>query len=311
MKLAFNVLNSGLGNNGGSRTILLCQRTLEEMGHTCDIIGSVDNFTWFNHKKIIRHAPADLDAIVATACTTINSTLSIKAKRKAWYIRGHEEWVMPGNKLGKLYNNLNLLNIANSEGLKQIIGLYGADAEVVYQGMDFDWWKDKKLRPGKKIRIGSLYNTMKTKRWGDFVALSELLPKNKYEFAAFGAKPCKAEFLTEYKQSPTPEELCDLYNSCHIWFAPTTKEGLHNVPMEASMCGCLVVCSDHPMNGMVFDYAFDKTAMIYESENLDHAVKLIKKPKWPLVKNMQNYIKKNIGTRENNMKKLTKYLEEF
>jgi glycosyltransferase involved in cell wall biosynthesis len=310
MKLAFNVMNSGLGNNGGSRTILLCQKTLEKLGHQCDVIGSVDNFTWFKHKKIIHTAPRDLDAVLATACTTVNSTLSIPAKKKAWYIRGHEEWQMPGDRLGKLYNNLNLFNIANSEGLKQIIGIYGADAEVVYQGMDFDWWEDKKLRSDKKIRIGSLYNTMKTKRWPDFAKLSELLPKDKYEFVAFGAKPCKAEFLSEYKQSPSKEELCDLYSSCHIWFAPTTKEGLHNVPMEAAMCGCLVVCSDHPMNGMIFDYAFDNTAMIYESEDIDHAIKLIKEPDWSLVRNMQKYIRKNIGSREENMKKMIGYLEE-
>jgi len=309
MRLAFNVMNSGLGNNGGSRTILLCQKVLEELGHTCDVIGNVDNFTWFEHKKIVRRAPADLDAVIATACTTVGSTLSVPAKKKAWYIRGHEEWVMPGNRLGKLYNNHNLHNIANSEGLKQIIGIYGADADVVYQGIDFDWWSDKKLRPNKKIRIGSLYNTMKTKRWSDFVELSKLLPKDKYEFVAFGAKPYKAEFLTEYIQTPTTEQLCDLYSSCHMWFAPTTKEGLHNVPMEAAMCGCLVVCSDHPMNGMIFDYAFDSTAMIYESENLDHAVKLIKKPDWSLVKNMQGYIRKNIGTREENMNKMVSIIE--
>jgi len=311
MKIAFNVLNSGLGNNGGSRTILLCQKVLEELGHTCDIIGTVDKFTWFDHKKMIRHAPADLDIIIATACTTVSSTTNIKANKKAWYIRAHESWAMPDNRLAKLYNNPNIINIVNSEGLKQKINMYGADGKVVYQGLDIDFWQDRKLRGNDKVRIGCLHTKQARKRWVDFIKLAGILGNDNYEYVGMGsATPPDTSFLTEFIHNANVEQLNNLYSSCHIWFAPTENEGLHNPPMEASLCGCLIVCSDNPMNGMVLDYAFDTTSMIYRFGDIDHAVKLIKKPDWSLIENMQIYIKKNIATREENMSKIIQIIME-
>ena len=50
MKLAFNGINSGFGNNGGSRTIISSSQVLEKLGHRCDIIGVTDNIKWFKHK---------------------------------------------------------------------------------------------------------------------------------------------------------------------------------------------------------------------------------------------------------------------
>ena len=172
MKLAFNVINSGLGNNGGSRTILLCQKVLEELGHSCDIIGTVDKFTWFDHKPIIPYVPSGLDAAIATACTTVGYTYEMNAKIKAWYIRAHENWVFSDDLLKTCYNR-GLVNIVNSNGLKQLVALYGADSYVVYQGLDLDWWEDRKLRKDDVIRIGSLYTNQPRKRWKDFVKLTK------------------------------------------------------------------------------------------------------------------------------------------
>ena len=129
MYIVFNTLNSGLGNNGGSRTLLKCAETIEKIGHRCDVIAEVDNFTWFKHKKPINYLPKDTDAIVATACTTVESTLDTDVPVKAWYIRGHESWAYSEDVLNKLYN-APLVNITNSYGLKKKVEAFGANAVV-------------------------------------------------------------------------------------------------------------------------------------------------------------------------------------
>ena len=63
--------------------------------------------------------------------------------------------------------------------------------------------------------------------------------------------------------------------------------------MEAALCGALVVCSDHPLNGMVLDYASEETAMIYKQKNIDHAAILIRNPIWQKKVAMQNFIRNN------------------
>lgn len=309
MKLAFNVVNSGLGNNGGSRTVILCSQTLEKLGYRCDIIGTSDLFTWFEHKPIIPYFPSDLDVVVATACTTIASTLYSDVLKKAWYIRAHEDWAMDENSLVTCYN-AGLLNIVNSKGLQEKLKSYGVESKVIYQGIDFDWWEDRNLRPKNKIRIGALHTKQPRKRWKDFVRLAEILGTKDYEYVGIGNSKPNDNFLTDFRLNVNVDELNDLYSSCHIWFAPTENEGLHNVPMESALCGCLIVCGDEPLGGMIHDYAFnDNTAMVYERKNIEHAAELISNPNWSFIENMQRHLRDSISTREANMKKLIDYLE--
>lgn len=309
MKLAFNSVNSGLGNNGGSRTIIKCTEILEVLGHRCDIVAISDKFTWFDHKPIIQYIPSDLDVFIAVACTDVVSTLQTATPKKAWYIRAHEDWSMSDEELCKRYNS-GILNIVNSKGLQQQLASVGADSKVVYQGVDFDWWEDKKLRPKDKIRIGCLYTKQPRKRWKDFIELVSILGHDKYEYVSVGNANPNEDFLVESVYNVGHEELCNMYSSCHIWFAPTESEGLHNVPMEANLCGCLIVCGDEPLNGMIYDYAFpNNTAMVYDRKDIKHAAELIRNPNWKLVDNMQKHLKSNIGSREDNMKRMVQHLE--
>lgn len=310
MKIAFNSLNSGLGNNGGTKTIIKCCEVLNNLGHKCDIISNVDNFTWFDHDPVIRYIPNDLDVVIAVACTDVEFTLRMNVPKKAWYIRGHESWACGEERLRRYYNS-GLFNIVNSKNLKQKLASYGASSVVVYQGLDLDTWKDRKLRSNGKVRIGCLYNKKPTKRWADFVELAKILGTEKYEYVGMGDTMRNDPFLTYFKPNASIKELNDVYNSCHTWFAPTELEGLHNVPIEAALCGCLIVCSDATLNGMGFDYAFnDNTAMVYESRNIEHAAELIRNPNLDVVERMDNHLRNNIGSREKNMKKMISYLEK-
>ena len=129
MKIGFNLLGCGLGNNGGSRTIIKCNEVLNKLGHSSFLISDVDNFTWFKHEKPLMNIPSDLDVLIATANTTIQSTLSSIAKKKAWYIRLDTDYVKEFDR--------NVIVIVNSNGLRRKVEeLGGQNIEVVYQGID-------------------------------------------------------------------------------------------------------------------------------------------------------------------------------
>jgi len=310
MNIVFNMLECGLGNNGGTRTIIKCAEVLENLNHRCDIVATADNFTWFDHKKIISNIPTDTEVVIATAHSTVMSTLRSGAAKKAWYIRAHENWSTSDETLNKLYKS-GIINIVNSRGLQQQISACGADSRVIYQGIDFDWWENEELRPENKIKIGCLYTKQSRKRWKDFVRLVGILGTDDYEYLSVGNAHPDEKFLTESWSNVGHARLRHAYSSCHIWFAPTNSEGLHNVPMEANLCGCLVVCADEPLNGMIYDYAFpNNTAMVYDRKDIVHAAKLIGRPNWSLIDNMQQHLIHHIGTREDNMEKLVEVLND-
>jgi len=310
MNIVFNALNSGLGNGGGSRTLIKSCEVLNNLGHECYIAAHIDNFTWFDHKPTIQHISKNVDVVIATACTDVVSTLKINVPKKAWWIRGHEIWTKKEEELSLLYN-VGLFNIVNSKGLQIKLKSLGADSVVVPQGIDLDIWKYIGGRPYDKIRIGCLYQKKVTKRWVNFGELTKILGHKKYEYVGFGDTLREDSFLDKFVCLPTHEELVNLYSSCHIWLAPSELEGLSNVPMEAALCGCLVVCSDAPLGGMIYDYAFSDTAMIYKARDMEHAAQQIQHAKWENTANMYEYLTHFINSRERNMEKLVGYLEDI
>ena len=313
MNLVYNSSVSGLGPNGGSRTILLSARTLEALGHRCDILANVDYFNWFKHKPVIKHVPKGIDAIINVAAVDYESTKKSNVPIKVAWWRGNETWSNTEDHLKYCYMDTEVKNIVNSKGLQSLLSSYGAKSEVVYQGIDFDLWEDReRLRLSDKIRIGCLYQKKTTKRWVDFVELAQILGGDRYKFVGFGTEMRHDSFLDFFISNPTHDELINFYSSCHIFFCPTELEGLHNIAIEASLCGCLIVCGDSLMNGMCQDYAFyNDTAMVYEARNVEQAAAMVRIPDWKLVNRMQDYLKFNIGSRETNMKKMIKHLEEL
>jgi hypothetical protein len=309
MKLVFNTPKAGIGNNGGSRTIILCTQALNEMGHDCSIVSNVDNFTWFDHKPLVRHLPLGVEALIAVANADVIPTIKSSVKKRAWWIRGHETWSATESQLTNLYN-IGLFNIVNSYGLKFKLESLGAKSVVVYQGVDLDFWYDSGNR-GNKIRIGCLYNNKPTKRWKDFVELSRILGTEDYEFIGIGDNRRSDAFLYKFWHNATREELIDIYSSCHYWFVPTELEGLHNVPMEAGLCGCKLVCTNHLMGGTL-DYSVNgDTSMVYEAREIDQAAEFIKNPTIDNNDKLVKLIKYRIGDRRQNMRKLIRYMEEL
>lgn len=307
MKIVFNGLRSGLGNNGGTRTILKSAQVLEALGHQCEIASVVDNFTWFDHKKIINCLPSDFDVVINIAAVDYGLTKNCNIKKKYAWWRLKESYSMSEASLVNCFLDETVHNIVNSKGLQYELSKYGADSQVVYQGIDFGLWKDKSLRTFSKLRIGCLFSNKDRKRWRDFVRLHSLLGDKDYEYVAFGAEYNEDDFLSTYLLHPTHSTLVDFYSTCDVWFAPTVDEGLHNPPMEAALCGAKLVCSDCKSNGMVLDYATNDTAIIYPQGEIEYAASLIDNPEVIydeyLIRNMYFKLRNMIGTRENNMKR--------
>lgn len=314
MNIVFNGVVSNLGNNGGSKTILESVRILNELGHTADVVAVVDNFDWFEHRQPINFLPHNTDVVINIAAVDYKSTLNMPVKKKFAWWRAHESWSTPESVLIEMYKDERVQNIVNSKGLQhKFREEFCAESVVVYQGIDIDAWEDRKLRGNRKIRIGCLSNKRhKTKRWKDFALLAEVLGHDDYEYVAFGLEPRADSFLKLFLQNPTHDDLVNLYSSCHIWFAPSILEGLSNVPMEAMLCGCLIVGNDCPTNGMLYDYLFaEKTGHVYASDDVLAAARRIKNADWSLAEAGKNYIQTNICGRKTNMKKLVNILENF
>jgi hypothetical protein len=319
MKLAFDALHSGLGNNGGSRTIVRCAQVLESLGHTADIIATNDKLTWVKHdepKNFI--AKNYYDWIIAVASTDIDHTFSFadEAKR-TWYMRAHENWNLSNQQLEKKYINLNgKLVLTNSTWQTEYLKSFGIRAYTVYQGVDLDKWKDLDNR-NPKFTIGCLYHKLhQRKRWDHFVEMMNTF-KDMYRYIAYGQHELKMTdypYLSAYHHQPDEMFRNLIYNDCHVWFAPTENEGLHNPPLEASLCGCLLVCSDSLRNGMQ-DYAFENTAVIYQQNNIADMIYSIEQAEEYIqigtdhIKNCQSVIKNRIGSREQNMEKLVGILQ--
>ena len=320
MYLVFNCLETGLANNGGSRTLIHCQRVLRELGHKVDIIATADRFTWFEHIKAIKRIPPNVDWVIATACSSVKSTLQSHCKNKAWYIRAHETWHPKFNedKLIQLYKNPNILKIVNSIWQKEFLESFGVNCHLVYQGVDLHLWHNLRFRETNKIPvIGCMYSTQSRKQWCNFVILNKILGKD-FKYIAYGNKhpdlipKADKNFLNTYLCQPDIDTLNHLYSMCDVWFAPTNSEGLHNPPMEASLCGCIICCSDAERNGMS-DYAIsDYSAMIYPDNDISVAAQYIREfVKYKhFADNAAEIIRTKINTREHNMKKFAKILKD-
>jgi glycosyltransferase involved in cell wall biosynthesis len=186
--------------------------------------------------------------------------------------------------------------MSNSGWLNAFLQAKGIPSVLIYAGLDLDVFYDKKVT--RDIDIGALFHKRHlTKRHIDAETIS-------------GRLKVKLEMLNKDVQSPGEGGLCNWYNRIKVWLAPTELEGFHNPPSEAGLCGCALVCSNHPRNGMS-DYAINgKTALIYDCRDLDGAgicimsllTDTLLRKKISL--SLRNKLRKDIGSRQDNIKKM-------
>ncbi len=329
MKIIFNLINCGLGNNGGSQTIVKSANVLSDLGHEVIIIDSMNiKYTWDKLKvphliiKNLKDVP-NADVIIATGYKTVDSTikLSDKCGKKYHWIRGWETWQMSENEIVEKVLKAPTTKIVNGISLQNKLKQFGFESELIRPGIDDDLYFETKLRDLSSVfTIGALFHSKhKTKNteliFDVFKIIKDKEPKIKLQMFGANRKPKLPGVVDNYICQPNHIEKNSFYNWCHIWFAPTINDSLHIPPMEAMLTGCPIIALNHPMNGM-WDYLDLKHSFIlpdFKPKNIaKNIINLYYKflHKDLKINDCRDYILHKIGNRKYNMIKMINFLNK-
>ena len=273
----------GLGNQGGSSTLIKSGNALVDMGHEIFFVDSMRNqHTWtpLKAKHIIvnpndtKRLP-DADFIIATGYKSVDVTMSAPGRcgHKAHWIRAWEHWQMSNDQIVKKVLEAPTIKLVNSICLQDKLKSYGYESHIIRPGYDLKQIYPMHIRDSKKeIVLGGLYRegvhgNRKRTTWL-FEAARFMKTRHKdVKFWLFGSeKNPKRQLVDKYVRSPSPDEKNRFYNSIDIWMAPTMSEGLHLPPAEAMMTECAVVGTEAELSG-VQDYIIsDVTGLLSKND---------------------------------------------
>ena len=282
MKIIFNLMNVGLGPNGGSLTIIESANVLQDLGHNVTIIDTGKNLnSWVPLKAkhmIIKHIKdiPNADAIIATGFRSWQPTIDLpnRCGRKFVYVRGWETWNATERELFKILSNPKLKVIVNSACLVNKLSEEGIIPWIVRPGNDFNKFKYLNIRNPETIILGGLFNSgskRSPKRTEWIFKTFEEIKKHYaggislYMFGCEG-RPSNKEIF--YVKNPSDEDKNHLYNMIDIWLAPSELEGLHIPPQEAMLVECCVVGTNALMSGTQ-DYLIDGQTGVVSNNTID------------------------------------------
>lgn len=275
MKIIFNLLNVGIGNNGGSHSLVKSANILSELGNDVVIVSDgKSQYTWGKivvpYLKIKDINEVFGDVIIATGIRSLKSTNKSKIKKKYHYIRGHEIWNFPEKELIEKIQESPTIKIVNSICLKNKLKSFNIESTIIRPGYDFNEIFPLNIRgENKKIILGGIFNQGKkrqTKRT-EWIFLAYKILKEKYpiELMMYGSDGEPVLFLDKYLKDPTIEEKNKLYNMIDIWLSPSELEGLHIPPAEALLTECSVVTTNAKMSGTEDYIINDQTGLVSEN----------------------------------------------
>ena len=330
MKILFNLLGTGISNNGGSRTLIRSANILKKIGEDVILLNNKLNhiYTWDKIEvpilspNTINDIP-NADVVIGTGYGSWKKTIDLpnRCGKKFIWCRGWEIWQAPENKLIELLGDKKINLIVNSIGLQDKLKEFNIDSEIIRPGYDIHELRPLNNRQKNKIiTIGGLYNKgdkRKTKRveW-IFEVVRRLKKDMNICLVMFGAdgSPDVHDPFDVFITNPVYERKNDIYNSCDLWLAPTENDSLHNPPAEAMLTECCVVATDTPMNGMK-DYLINMKTGLISDNNINDFERCVRM----MIDNPDIRIKLGIagrekilslGTREYNMTLLLNYLED-
>jgi len=325
MKITFDVRNTGLGNNGGTLTLIKSANILISLGNTVVFIDSGKNqHTWnkLNAEHIVVKNIEDIpnaDVVISTGFKSVPLTVSLPERcgKKIHYIRGWETWKYSEDQIVKQILKTPTIKFVNSIGLYNKLVTYGIKSFIVRPGNDFDDYSPLNQRNDKNVVLGGLYHSKhKTKRTEWILDTANILKKRfkEVKLYMFGAdKDPFIDVINRYVQQPTVKEKNLFYNQVHIWLSPSCLEGLHIVPQEAMLTECPVVTTNALLGGTI-DYIQDQLTGIVSKDDIFSFVRnvenLVKNPmlRIHLGKNGRHQILR-LGDREVNMKMMIAILE--
>jgi glycosyltransferase involved in cell wall biosynthesis len=328
MRIIFNLMSCGLGNNGGSHTIVRSSNALTELGHSVfliDLISCKHTWTRLNSKHIVvknfDQVP-DSDFVIATGYTTVDSTISLPPRcgKKVHWMRAWETWKLQESEIIKRILYAGTIKLVNSIWLQKKLSSLGFKSEIIRPGYDFDEVYPLNIRSNKEIVIGALYNEGKKRRskrtqWC-FESISFLKKKHRnIRFQMFGSEGVpKSGLVDKFVRSPSSKDKNTFYNECHIWLAPTELEGLHIPPAEAMLAECCIVGTNSPMSGMQDYLEHGKTGLVSNNtiesfiKSIDSLILNEKTRKSLAVNGRQKVLE--LGSRQNNMKGMIDFLSK-
>lgn len=330
MRIIFDLRKVGLGNNGGSSTLVKSGNTLVKLGHDIYFIDSMKNMhKW--EKLIAKHIIVknesdipDADAIIATGYKSVRPTVAAPKRcgLKAHWIRAWEYWQFPDQEIISKVLQQPTIKLVNSICLQEKLKRNGFDSYIVRPGYDFELYYPLDYRKRKKsVVIGGLYREGihgKRKRTHWLIQTAQVLKRKHKDikFWMFGSeKQPKESVLDKYLRSPSVEEKNEFYNNIDIWMAPTMSEGLHLPPAEAMLTQCPVVATTAELSGTQ-DYLIDnKTGLVSREDPKDFIYKvetLYFDPRRRKHMGEEARFKIfDLGSREQNMENLIKLLKQI
>jgi len=325
MVILFDLRSVGLGNNGGSLTLIKSGNTLQKMGHEVYFLDSGRNqHTWTKlDTKHIRPKKEtqipDADFIIATGYKSVSNTVSAPSRcgHKVHWIRGWETWQFAPKKIVAHILQAPTIKLVNSMGLKNKLKSFNFKSEIIRPGYDLDeLTPERRVSKKRPFVIGGLYTSGK----------HEHIKRSSWVYEAYNYLKGKYGNVRLYMigndrphykidrifHRPTMKEKQQLYNSVDVWLSPAIQEGLHMPPAEAMMTGCPVVGVRAELSG-THDYLVDGISGIVTKNKLGAFVNgveklyLDKELRLDMGKRARKKVEE-IGDREHNMKKMIKYL---
>jgi glycosyltransferase involved in cell wall biosynthesis len=331
MRITFDLRNVGLGNNGGSFTLIKSGNTLVDMGHEVVFIDSGKNqHTWVDLKakhKIVRDRDGipNADFIIATGYKSVSETLAAPyhAGVKCHWLRGWEIWQGNEKWIVEKIIKAPTLKLVNGIGLQKKLQQFGAKSHLVRPGYDFNNFKRLNIRNKKDyVVIGGLNKQGKhanIKRTAWIIETVKVLKRKygeKIKLWMFGMDSLPATTAVDYYvKNPTNEEKNRIYNTVDIWLATSMLEGLHMPPAEAMITECAVVGTNAELSGTE-DYLIHNETGIVSNNDIISFMKAVEK----LVFNSNERLKfgkngrhkiQSIGSREKNMQVLIDIFSDY
>lgn len=192
----------------------------------------------------------DGDAIVATACTTAEWLVGYgAAKGKPFYlIQSYETFTFPEARLVATWR-LPATKIVISQWLKRIAEDMGESAFYVPNGTDSPFFRmnvDPALR--SPATVAMMCHPAAVKGTDDGIAALALVrrrfPELRVSMFGIGSPPENLPEWVDYYRDPGQERLCELYNECAVFVAPSRLEGWGLPASEAMHCGCAIAATD-------------------------------------------------------------------
>jgi len=319
MKIIFDLRGVGLGNNGGSSTLVKSANILNKLGHKVTLVDHSNSFyTWtplyVEHiivKRDLSMLPSS-DIIIATGYKSVKYTIDAPKRCgiKGHWIRGWETWQMPSDQIVKQVLRARTIKFVNGICLKDKLKTFGFNSYLVRPGYDLEELYPTGVRhKNSKFIIGGLYTTGKhtdIKRYGWILEVSRYM-KKKYSNVELWLMGTSKQPLdaNKYYRQPTIEQKNEFYNGVDIWLSPSRQEGLHMPPAEAMMTCCPVVGNSSELNG-TNDYLIDNYSGLVAKDDYNdfrdcvEKLYLQKEFRITLGENAKKVIS-SIGSREKNM----------